>query len=121
MSLIDILGGGGGGVSGGDEPEVTNISPTPDTTISTNQALSFDITDDTGLVRVFLAIRIPSLDLYEVVHDGDSFSELYSEEPNDRTAITGGYSFTVLRRGGWPAADITLVPIAIDTGGQENP
>lgn len=100
------------------KPAVANLSPTPGTTLQKTQPVSLEVTDVGGLRRVMVVASFPGLDLEEVVHNGTSWGPRYSLAPNARTAITNGYRFTVLRRGGWPAPP-TLTAYAVDTAGNE--
>lgn len=100
------------------KPAVANLSPTPGTALQKTQPVSLEVTDVGGLRRVMVVASFPGLDLEEVVHNGTSWGPRYSLAPNARTAITNGYRFTVLRRGGWPAPP-TLTAYAVDTAGNE--
>lgn len=100
-------------------PEVTNITPTPGTQLQKNDPVSFDITDDEGLRRVFVAVRFQKLGVTEMVHDGSGFTDLYAGSPNQRISIPNGYRYNILRRNGWPDAP-TVTAYAEDTEGQEN-
>jgi hypothetical protein len=101
-------------------PVVSVISPTPGTAIDPVAAITIDVTDNKGLFRrILLTMRFAGLDIEEVVHNGDAFGPKYLGGLNNRIAIEGGYRYTLLRRGGWPA-NPTLVPYAIDVAGNEN-
>ena len=99
-------------------PVVTIVSPTPGTGILRTQPITFDVTDETGFRRVMVLASFPSKGIYEVIHDGDRWGPHYDVSPNARTDIAGGHRFTVLRRGGWPAAP-SILPMPIDVGGNE--
>jgi hypothetical protein len=105
-------------------PEITNFVPDTDTSIRTETVLQFDITDETGLALVALlaSMEIDGAEVVEVIHDGDTFRGNYQGSSNTRTAISGGYRYTVKRDGGWPIEDGEVVGInieflALDTSG----
>lgn len=108
-------GGGGGG-----QPIVQNVDPTPGTPINATQILKLDIIDTGASFRLIMVIAdFPNLGIREVVHDGGSFATAYSGPGNMRQAITNGFHYEILRKGGWPSSP-TIIPYAIDTGGSEN-
>lgn len=102
-------------------PEVGNLSPAPGTPITTTTPLAFDVTDDSGAFRrVLLAVAFTTGSLAgvtELVHDGDAFVGHYSVGCS-RTPIAGGFRYTILRAGGWPASP-TLRVFAFDRSGNE--
>lgn len=99
-------------------PVISNFSPAPGTPISSTQVISFDVTDNIGLfTRIIIIARFGTTQ--EVVHDGSSFSFLYSNASCTVAPITNGFHYTVLRTGGWPSTMI-FEPFAIDTDGNEN-
>lgn len=100
-------------------PTISNVQPAAATAIASTDPVSFDITDPEGFVRILLVADFPLLGIREVIHDGTSFSPNYTGFGNARTAITNGFSYSVLRKGGWPVSPI-IIPYAIDTTGQEN-
>lgn len=108
-------------VDPGAAPVVGNLSPAPGTPITTTTPLVFEVTDDSGAFRrVVLAVAYSSGDLAgvtELVHDGDAFVGHYSTGCS-RDPISGGFRFTILRAGGWPASP-TLRVFAFDRAGNE--
>ena len=98
-------------------PIITLVGPPIISAIAAATALSFNVTDDNALRRVMVIARFAKLGIEEVVHQGDRFAVLYAGS-STRTAIAGGYSYTVVRNGGWPS-DVTLDVYAIDTAGNE--
>lgn len=97
-------------------PVVSNLTPAPGTTILSTQAVSLDVTDDSGAFRrVIVTASFPS-GASEVVHDGDGFAGYYAG--SSRTLIAGGLRYTITRLGGWPGAP-TIKVIAIDPTGTE--
>lgn len=97
-------------------PEISNVTAPGEITRTT--PLVFDVTDDAGLRRVLPSILFPGRPP-ELAHDGESFTVGYVDD-STRTAIAGGYRYSLLRRGGWPAPP-TLRVYALDTHGNEAP
>jgi len=99
-------------------PVVGNFSPPPGTPIAKTTPVSFDVTEDSGdFQRIFVVAFFPATGLTEVIHDGDAFRGHYAAT-SSRTAIGGGFRYTVLRSGGWPAAP-TIQTFAADRAGNE--
>lgn len=100
-------------------PTISNVTPTPNTTISRTQAVGCDVTDADGTSdfrRVILVIKLPN-DAEEVVHNGTAFCPPYATS-STRSSITNGYRYALTRDGGWPAR-FSLTVYAIDTTGNE--
>jgi hypothetical protein len=98
-------------------PVVAVVSPTLGSAIAKTTPIVIDVTDAVGLARAMLFARYEGRDGTEVVHDGQAFLNPYVNDTSDREAISGGYRFTVLRTGGWPAAP-TFLALAMDAAGQ---
>lgn len=99
-------------------PVVANVTPAAGTPLDPAQAVSFDVTDDTGLFRrILVTVRYAATGQTEVVHDGDSFLGFY-QVACTRDPITDGYHYSILRDGGWPSSP-TLRVFAFDRGGNE--
>ncbi len=99
-------------------PAVGNFSPAPGTPIARTGPISFEVTDDSGdFRRIFIVAFFPISGATEVVHDGDSFRGVYAAS-SSRTMIAGGFRYSLLRSGGWPAAP-TIQTFAIDRAGNE--
>ena len=99
-------------------PTIVNIVPAVGTSISASTPLSFDVTDSSGLFRrIIVVASFPQLRIQEIVHDGDAFGPWYQQ--SIRSTISGGFHYSVLRLGGWPASP-TLEAFAIDRSGNEN-
>ena len=96
-------------------PTITNISPALLSDLSANTYLSFDLQDNATLRRVVIMAKFPDGSSV-AIHDGDSFYPRFSG--SSRTAIAGGFHFTVLPNGGWSQAP-TLRIIAYDSAGNE--
>jgi hypothetical protein len=97
-------------------PVVTLVSPPTSQPLSQGTILTIDVTDNIALRRAFISARFAGRGIEEVVHAGDRFSALYAT--SSRTAIAGGYRYSVQRAGGWPEAP-TLDVYALDTSGLE--
>lgn len=99
-------------------PVVGNFSPAPGTPIARMAPVSFDVTDDSGELRlIFIVAFFPSTGVTEVVHDGAGFRGFYAAS-SSRVMIAGGFRYTVLRSGGWLAAP-TIQTFALDRAGNE--
>lgn len=100
-------------------PVVSNVSPSEATQLERGTPLSFDVTDDSGAFRrIILKVQFAGMPTREFAHDGDTFAPMYLAG-STRETITGGYRYTLVRAGGWPAAP-TITPYAIDALGAEN-
>lgn len=99
-------------------PIVDNYDPAPGTAISNTDTVAFDVTDDTGFFcKIMITAYFADSTLWEVVHDGVSFSPRYAFGAS-RTPITNGFRYVVRRVGGWSLAP-TIRTYAIDLGGNE--
>lgn len=101
----------------GSPPVVTLVSPPDGSTIEQGTPIAIDVTDNVALRRSFLVVRFAALGIEEVAHQGDRFAPNYAGA-SSRVAIPGGFRFTLMRAGGWPASPIVDV-YAIDTAGSE--
>lgn len=105
------------GIVAGDVtvPVVSNFSPVSGSTIGRTQAISFDVTDELELANVFVSAYFPDSGSWEVVHDGAQFAPFYASG-STRSAIAGGFHFSLVRSGGWPA-NVTVRVRPVDGGG----
>lgn len=109
-------GGGGGGTPTG--PVIQNFNPAVGLPIASGTVLSFDVTDQSGIIPfVALLAAFSGNPVQELVYNSVAFNAPYSNASNTVTAITGGLHFTLLRNGGWPS-NVTLLPIAFSTGSE---
>lgn len=100
-------------------PIFSNLSPAAGVPIEPTDPISFDVTDDEGLFRrIIIAVVDLENGLVELVHDGDAFMGFFIEE-SDRTVISGGIHYTILRRGGWDGTSLEVKGWAIDPAGNE--
>lgn len=96
-------------------PQITGLTPSAGTSISSVTSISFDVTDNVALRRVVVIAQFPS-GRWDVVYDGDVFAPRYSS--SSRTSILEGYHFTVTATQGWPESP-TFRVIALDTSANE--
>lgn len=116
VGVGDELTGGGG-----DDPVapvVENITPAAGSPISSGTTLGFDVVDNVALRRVVVLARFVG-GAQDVVHDGDAFAAAYAPG-STRTAIAGGFRYRIRRVGGWPSSP-SILPLAVDTSGNEAP
>lgn len=111
----EFLPVGPGGTGGGSAPVIDNFDPPVGTPLNRDTVVSFDVTDDTGLLRgeVFVTLGGDTF----VVHDGDKFRGRFSNF-SSRTTIPDGFRYNVRPNGGWTEAP-TFEVHAVDTAGQE--
>lgn len=100
-------------------PTITNFSPATGSSIYVTTPVGFDITDDGPFRRIIIHALYSASRIDEVVHDGNTYGPKYTGSLNTRTAIAGGYTYVMLRDGGWPESPI-ITPYAIDITGSEN-
>lgn len=104
-------------------PRITSVSPADGSPITPTTSVSFVVTDTTapgqpsGFRRVIITASFLRTGMTEVVHDGSGFTTLYSSQ-STRTSTVGGYSYSILRYGGWPDGPQFRV-YAIDRVGNE--
>lgn len=95
-------------------PAITNLSPAEGSTLATSGAVSFDVTDASGLSLVIVLIEYASGEC-ECAFDGTSFAENFAPG-SSKTTITNGFTFSIARFGGWRMAP-TIRVRAVDTKG----
>ena len=96
-------------------PVIDTFSPSALATILRSDALTYHVTDETSLGPVVIWAAQGS-DPVETVHDGTSFLAPYAAG-SSRNSITGGYSYSIVRAGGWQRSALTLTTKAIDGQG----
>jgi hypothetical protein len=93
--IDDPLGDGGDDTA----PTIANVSPASGSNITANQAISFDVTDETALTATWIAVTFAATGASELVYDGSAFSEQY--DGSTVTPISGGFTFSISRTDGW--------------------
>lgn len=84
-------------------PEVDLVSPPEDTALTKMQPIVLDVTDNASLGLHGILVEYPDIaGLYEVGFDG-VYPVTRGAYLVSRVAITGGFRYTILRRGGWPS------------------
>ena len=87
---------------------VTNISPTPGSTLARAATLSFDVTFSPADAIVEHAVSIGYGSSYELVWDGAGFRTPFTSSSRAPRA-GGGYRYTVRRTGSWPGVPVLSV------------
>lgn len=98
-------------------PVISNFVPQTGSQIYFTSSLQFDVTDNSGMFLYVVVMASYSSGLYEVIHDGSKFADIYLASV--RSEITGGYRFSLSREDGWPGSPSIAIK-AIDTTGAEN-
>lgn len=98
-------------------PVVTHVSPAANTAISSSTPLVCEVTDESALRRVIIAIQ-QGTDAPEVAWDGETFSGPYAAG-SSTAAVAGGYRISFVRARGWTGSPLRRLVWAIDTGGNE--
>lgn len=103
-------------------PAISSLVPAPPANITTSTPIQFNVTDpQSNINRIVLVATFPTSKIKEVVFDGNGFGPMYTNGSNVQTAISGGYTFTILRDGGWILNDgPVLTPFVLDIEGLEN-
>lgn len=97
-------------------PVISNVSPAPGSNITQTTTISFDATDNVGFRRLMVLAEYPD-GSYEVVHDGDAFSQMFSSQ-STMVIIPNGYHYSLGRTIYWPGSPIIRI-FAIDASGNE--
>lgn len=108
-------GVGTGGDSDAVAPIVDNYDPAVGSTITATQALSFDVTDDTGTFSSIVITAYFPDGSWEVIHTGTQFAPRYAAS-SSRAAIANGFRYTCRRVGGW-SGNPTIVSFPVDAAG----
>jgi len=110
-------------LTGTEPPVVSDFSPALAAAITSTTKLSFTVqpVSPATLQRVVIMVSFPILNIYEVAHDWDALTQNYPDSlGNVRTAVGDGFSYTLLRKSGWPASP-RFIPMAVDEFGNMNP
>ena len=104
------------GSSDFQDPLVSVVTPALGSSVLAETPLVISITDNVALRRALIVARFAD-GTEEVVHTGDRFAQSYLAY-SQRSAISGGWQYSLRRTAGWPLAP-TLDVYAIDTSGRE--
>lgn len=101
-----------------EAPIISNMSPGAGSELSANDAIEFDVTDNSGaFARIFVVAYFPETGDQDVIFDGASFVGRYTGI-SSRVPITLGFRYTVARSGGWQYAP-TIRIFPIDAAGNQ--
>jgi hypothetical protein len=110
-----LLTAAAAGVADTTPPTISNMVPVAGTQITSSTPLGFDVTDpDSAIAKIFIAVSFPNGSV-ELAFDGASFRGPYARY-SQRTTITNGFHFAVVRDGGWLGAP-NLEIYAVDIHG----
>lgn len=87
---------------------VVSFSLPSGTKIARGDALTVDVTDETGLALIDVKVLYPTTGDYEVAYDEGGFAPRYVAK-STKTTISGGYRFKLVRTGGWPSTPTVKV------------
>lgn len=108
------------GSGGGAPPVPINWVPVLAARINKDTPIQFLVDASAIMKRTLILAQFTQLGVYEVVHDGDGFSDAYPVNiGNSRTQIGLDYQFNIIRKNGWPAS-LRIVPVLIDLNGAVN-
>ncbi len=100
-------------------PVIGSVSPIEGTTIGRTQVITFTVSTTSPLRRVIISAIRGGEFIEEMVHDGISFAASYLGGSNSRVNTAGGgFTYNILRLGGWRGTSVTLRITAIDAFGQ---
>jgi hypothetical protein len=97
-------------------PLIVLVSPSPNEPITKDTVIVFDVLSTIELQRVIIYVVFTTLNLWEVVYDGDAFGPSFSNATNTVTTVAGGREYRLLRDGGWPQTPVLRV-FALDASG----
>lgn len=91
-------------------PMIANVTPAPGA-IDYTQTISFDITDNSTINNIMLYLIANGSS--EVIYDNSTFLGAYLS--SSRSSISNGFSFNIIRDGGYIANDISISVFASDS------
>jgi hypothetical protein len=101
-------------------PTLWGLSPSVGSSLGRQQAISFNVSDNVAMAALVILVEYPQqpngVIVKEVVWDG-SFEAGFRGGANTSSIISGGYHFSILRDGGWPASSVTIRAVGADTSG----
>lgn len=83
-------------------PNPVVTSATDLTSVSVDQTIDVTVTDPMGIDYTVVVAFSFANGAHEVVHDGSSFSAMYSF--SRRATVADGFSYALRRVGGWPGS-----------------
>lgn len=98
-------------------PVLSSVAPAASTVIPSGTRIAFTITSSPSLQRTMVFANFPGANIQEVVWDGSAFSDRYAAL-STRTAVSGGFSFNILRTPIWPDSPEIAI-YAINTSAEE--
>jgi len=112
----------GPGPGSGGTPVVTIVTSLPPSTATTPVVITVEPGGDQPIRRAWIDLHFPGIVGDEVVHNSNRYGAYYTSGINTRTTSgDGGYTFTILRDGGWPVGSFPLATsfdvFAVDTEG----
>lgn len=99
-------------------PSISNVSPADASELADRSTpVSFDVTDDTATGILVISLKYAGANETCIVHDGANFLSPFNSSTSARSAITGGYRYTILPDDGWLNSIDSLEVFATDTSG----
>jgi len=107
-------------------PVITIATSLPPATANTPVVVTITPTSGVPLRKAWIDAHFPGIIGDEAIHTGNRFGAYYTNGVNTRvTTVGGGFTFTILRDGGWPVGSFPLVTSfdvsATDTIGNSTP
>lgn len=98
---------------------VENISPAAGTQIGRATPITFGVSSSQAFNALYIKIVFPNLGLSDIVYDQDGFGPAYNNGQCTKTTLAGGgFTFQLVRTGGWLDVVFNLeVTAANGTGG----
>lgn len=113
---IELLESGGPSLGDGQPPVISNFTA-PGTLADANSPISFDVTDiDPGIGLVLVSIQFAADTEPTLVYSGSQFEGVYSAY-STKVPIADGFTFTLVRDGGWPGNITNVWVYGVDSGG----
>lgn len=97
------------------DPVISNVTPSTGSALPPDSPIGFRVYD-ANLIDIIVMIYFPISDLYEVVHDGESFSTKYRGSSTKTESAPGQFDFSIKRNTDWPETPILRLR-PVDAGG----
>lgn len=99
-------------------PSVQNVDPPPGVIVGEIQPISFSVVSPAPLFSTLVVTaEYPKLGIFETVYDGSALTVEYRNPQSSIVTVSGGYHFTLLRAGLWPAGSVKIKITASDSEG----